>query len=419
MSEATTRPVEDLALHEGPAPPARYRGEAPGLTQRIENYRLRAAVVENAHLARGGAIPDDALGLVSSDALRLGGHPHLIDAQVRTLRGDGPHAPTSLVFLGEDSPQRRFEARIADFVGMEGAVLCQSGWTANVGLLQTIAERGTPVYIDLHAHASLWEGIQVAGADPHPFRHNNIRSLARRIRNHGPGIVIVDAVYSATGSVCPLADVTRLCRDTGCILVVDESHSMGLHGNRGNGLVAEKGLLGEVDYITFSLAKTFVSRGGVVMGPDRVMEFFRFESRQAIFSAAAPLPHDIAGMGAALDLVENDTWRRQRVTQSAAWLRRELGVLGFDTAISQTKIVPLVAGSDLEVLRLLVALEQRGLFGLPFVSPATPVDKGLIRLTVHCDLLAADLERVVDICREARAELGWPLPFAGTQAAAG
>ena len=241
MSQAAETELHSLSQAPETPAPARYPGESPGLTQRIALYRMRAEAVANEHLARGGAIPDDALKLVSSDALQLGGHPHMVERQVQVLRGNGPHAPTSLVFLAEDSPQRRFEARVAEFVGMEGAVLCQSGWTANVGLVQTMAERGTPVYIDLHAHASLWEGILVAEANAHPFRHNNVRSLARRIRNHGPGIVIVDAVYSATGSVCPLADVARLCRETGCILVVDESHSMGLHGDRGNGLVAELG----------------------------------------------------------------------------------------------------------------------------------------------------------------------------------
>src|SRR4051812_46076989 len=110
----------------------------------------------------------------------------------------------SSVFLQEGSSQHRLEAKLAAFMGAEDGVLAQSGWAANVGLLQTIAEPGVPVYLDMLAHASLWEGVQSAQAIGVPFLHNDEAHLARQVDKHGAGIIVVDALYSTNGSIAPL-----------------------------------------------------------------------------------------------------------------------------------------------------------------------------------------------------------------------
>ena len=166
----------------------------------------------------------------------------------------------SAVFLQQDSPQHLLESKFARLLGSEDAIVTQSGWIANVGLVQTLAGPGVPVYLDMQAHASLWEGVLAAGATPVVFRHNDVEHLARQLGRHGPGVIAVDAVYSTNGSVAPLPELADIAGDTGCVLIVDESHSLGTHGPRGAGLVAALGLQDNVHFRTASLAKAFAGR---------------------------------------------------------------------------------------------------------------------------------------------------------------
>lgn len=126
-------------------------------------------------------------------------------------------------------------------MGMESCLLAQSGWAANIGLLQTICAEGVPVYIDFFAHMSLWEGAKIAGADIHPFMHNNTNHLRKQIARYGKGIILVDSVYSTIGTLAPLETICDIAQTSECALVVDESHSLGTHGPQGAGLVKQLG----------------------------------------------------------------------------------------------------------------------------------------------------------------------------------
>jgi CAI-1 autoinducer synthase len=151
-----------------------------------------------------------AVMLAGNDYLCIANEPALIEAQVRTLQGTQGQMLMSSVFLQEGSFQHRLEAKLAAFMGAEDGVLAQSGWAANVGLLQSIAEPGIPVYLDMQAHASLWEGVQSAQALPVPFLHNSTAHLERLLEKHGGGVIVIDALYSTNGSVAPLLEFVEL-----------------------------------------------------------------------------------------------------------------------------------------------------------------------------------------------------------------
>lgn len=349
------------------------------------------------------------INLTNNDYLSLARHPGIIRAQTDALRRDGNGAMMSAVFLNKHAAQHDFEQRMAGFLGSQAAVLCQSGWAANVGLIQAIADRDVPVYIDQRAHMSLWEGILSAGAVPRPFRHNNPEHLQRLSRRHGQGIVVVDSVYSTQGDLAPLADIATVTEDFGGVLVVDESHSLGTHGPHGAGLVAELGLSERVHFRTASLAKTFVGRAGIIACSRRFAEYFPYESRPAIFSSAL-LPHEIAGLGATLEIVRGAHWRRRRLHQNAAWLRDALADLGFGVEVSASQIIPLETGCENRLLALRDDLQGQGVFGAVFIAPATPRNGALLRLSVNCDLSPDQLDRVVSACRRARHRLGHAAP---------
>ena len=147
---------------------------------------------------------------MNNDYLSLGNHPSILAAQAETLNTLGHGMLRSAVFLLGDNPVKNLETALGRHMGAEDGLLTQSGWCANTGLIQSIADESTPVYLDMFAHMSLWEGVKSAGATPRPFRHNSADSLDKLIAKYGPGVVVVDSVYSTSGSVSPLAKIVEV-----------------------------------------------------------------------------------------------------------------------------------------------------------------------------------------------------------------
>ncbi|MBT3534241.1 MAG: quorum-sensing autoinducer synthase [Rhodospirillaceae bacterium] len=372
--------------------------ELPGLTQRVRKYLER---IRDGLPLRGKPPGDNAIELWSNDYLSIAGHPKIVRAQSDLLRGNRERPFMSAALLAKNAPQRSVEGQLAAFLGVEDTVLCQSGWCANVDLLQTIADQDTPIYLDIYVHASLWEGARMSKAPIHPFRHNQPGSLAKKAQRHGPGIVVVDAIYSSNGDVCPMVEIVEVAEQHGCLLVVDESHSVGTYGANGEGLVASLGLSDRVHYRTLSLSKAFATRAGLVAGPARVMEFFRHEARSMLFSSAI-MPHEIAGLRATLEVIQSEGWRREKLWERATYLRRRLSELGYNVDESDSQVVALEAGPERRSMQLRDALENAGIFGAVFCAPATPQNRSLIRLSINSALTDAQVERIIRVCADVR-----------------
>lgn len=385
----------------------------PGfLTERVDwYYRERVERTwSGGHIMHGRAPGVDAVRLISNDYLSIAEHPDIVEAQVRTLRRGGNGVLMSAVFLHGDDPMLELEQEFADFLGSESAIIAQSGWCANTGLVQCLAGEGVPVYVDMLAHMSLYEGVRAAGARQVLFRHNDAGSLERQIARHGAGVIVVDSVYSTTGSVAPLRELTALAHREGCVLVVDESHSLGTHGPEGAGLVTALGLADAVHFRTASLAKAFAGRAGLITCSRRFSEYFRCTSLPAIFSSTL-LPHEVAGLGATLGVIRREGWRRERLQRNAAYLRNGLDDLGYNVSTSESQIIPLEAGAEPDTIVLRDALEARGVFGSVFCAPATAANRSMIRMSINASLEAGDLDHILKVCREIREPVGmanWP-----------
>lgn len=375
------------------------------LRDRIEAY-YRERVEKSwggGHIMRGRQPASDSVLLQSNDYLSIAWHPAIVRAQTEAIERAGNGLLMSAIFLQGDEPQPKLEADFARYLGSEATVLCQSGWCANVGLIQAIAGVSVPVYVDLLAHMSLRQGILCAGAPARPFRHNDVDHLERQIRKHGPGIVVVDSVYSTTGDMAPLAEIVEVALRHGCVLVVDESHSLGTHGPEGAGLVAACGLTDQVHFRTASLAKAFAGRAGLITCSQRFAEYFRCTARPAIFSSTL-LPYEIAGLGAALGVIRREDWRRQRLHRNAHYLRSELRRLGYNLE-SRSQIIGLESGPEPRTIVLRDALESRGIFGSVFCAPATTTNRSLVRLSVNAALSDSQLQRIVAVCASIRQEV--------------
>ncbi|MEL6287735.1 MAG: alpha-hydroxyketone-type quorum-sensing autoinducer synthase [Pseudomonadota bacterium] len=380
------------------------------LHDRIQRYYTER--VENAwaggHPMKGRSPRPGDVQMRTNDYLGLAGHPKVIAAEVSALRAGGHGDAVSRVWLHKERDSiAAFEGRLARVLRAEDAVLVNSGYCANVGLIQAITEPDAPVFVDMKAHISLWEGISSAKAVPRPFRHNSAAHLERQILKHGPGVVAVDALYSTDGAVAPLADIVDVVERHGCVLVVDETHSFGAHGKNGGGLCVALGLEERVHFRTIGLSKAVASRGGAIACSKRNAEYFRYESLPVIFSTSV-LQHEVAGYDAVLDILANETWRQAQLHRNHHYLRGHLDALGYNVDVSAHQIIALEAGPQLETMRLRDALESRGVFGAIFFPPATPEKRCLIRFTLNCGHTRAELDHVISVCRDVRDELDVP-----------
>lgn len=378
------------------------------VTQRIRRFYDERMSKDwgGSSITRSSRPPQPAdLVLQNNDYLSIAAHPEIIGAQLKALgerQGAGPMM--SSVFMRENDPMHGLERDLGQSLGYGGGMLTQSGYFANVGLMQAIADERIPVYIDMLAHASLWEGIRCASAKAIPILHNEPEHLRRQVLRNGPGVIVVDAVYSTTGALCPLQDYAAIAAESGSVFVVDESHSLGTHGAHGEGLVASLGLNHRVHFVTASLAKAYTCRAGFVACPAYFREYMNSESFPAIFSSSL-LPQELAAIGAAHRVIRTEGWRRTRLQQTTRRVRSALTALGYPVGLGTEQIIAFEIGEERETAHVRNILEANGIFGSVFCAPATTRNRSLIRFTLNAGMVDADIERLLAVCRDKRSEL--------------
>jgi CAI-1 autoinducer synthase len=415
------RPAATFGTAPAAAPPAAVRepGLSSHLRERIETqFRERWENEWGRKFVTHGRAPGpDAVRLDGNDYLAVTGKAAIVRAQLDALTRNQEFVVQSGVFQLDGSPSSRLEKALSQWIGKEGGLLCQSGYAANLGLIQVVADPQTPVYVDSLAHMSLWEGVRAAGAPAHAFRHNDPAHLDRLAQRHGPGLVIVDSVYSTTGALCPLGEIVEVAERHGSMILVDESHSLGTHGPEGRGLCAELGLTHRVHFITASLAKAFAGRAGYFTMPDELRPYLMCHSFPSIFSSCL-LPHEVAGLHATLEVLRASDAARADLRASTLRMRGALADLGYPIHQGSEQIIALEAGPEVETLALRDALEERGVFGAVFCAPATARNRSMVRLTLNSALTEAELSHVEAVAREIAPRVKpWEWPIAKRQRA--
>ncbi|MEO0981927.1 MAG: aminotransferase class I/II-fold pyridoxal phosphate-dependent enzyme [Pseudomonadota bacterium] len=345
--------------------------------------------------------PGDVV-MQTNDYLALAGDERIAKAKADALLAEGHGDAISRVFAHHrDDAHRSFEKRVARLMQAEDAALVMSGYNANVGIIESFAAPGAPVYLDKRAHASLWSGVACGRAKAIPFKHNDAFDLAKKIAKFGPGLVVVDSLYSTNGAIAPLHDLVDAAEVGGCPIVVDETHAFGTHGPDGAGITVAEGLADRVHFRTVGLSKAMAARGGMVVGSARNIEFYRYEANAMIFSTSV-LGYEVAGFDKTLDIIAAEPERTARLHANHAYLRTGLLAAGFDVSASDSQIIALITGTNEATRAFRDALAARGVHGSVFLPPATPQDRSLIRFTVNAGLSQADLDRAIAACAAAR-----------------
>jgi CAI-1 autoinducer synthase len=389
MAQATLRPCYPWACEHSPA-------LSPRLLERVRRYGEREAAWQGRFILDGKRPASTDIRLDGNDYLNLTGHPHIIAKQMQALQAQessGQFVVQSGAFVGALHPSRVLEKRFAELLGKEDVHLSQSGYSANLALLQVVCGEGDAAYIDMLAHASLWEGVHAARVEPTAFLHNDPRSLEKMISRKGPGVVIIDSVYSGNGAIAPLKRFVEICEANECMLVVDESHSLGLYGPKGAGLVAELGLTERVHFITASLAKAFAARAGLFTAPASLRGFIYSQSYPSVFSSCL-LPPEVAGLDGTMDLILEADERRARLHHLARELRAILTRHRFPVANGAEQIFALEAGTEHDTMLLRDAFDSHGIIGAIFCSPAATISRSFLRFTPHAGVTDEDLQRI-------------------------
>lgn len=381
----------------------KWKHELPASIQSRIDYFINDLINANAngkHLVLGKRPTKNDIVLQSNDYLSLADHP-LIKARLKNAI-DKTHDSVfmSAIFLQDEESKPSLETKFAEFVGFDSCLLSQSGWNANTALLQAVCGPQSNVYIDFFAHMSMWEGARYANANIHPFMHNNCDHLQKLIARHGPGLIVVDSIYSTIGTIAPLTDLVTIAKEYGCAILVDESHSLGTHGEKGAGLVSELGLTAGVDFITASLAKTFAYRAGAIWANNNVNHCIPFVGYPAIFSSTI-LPYEVEALEATLDIIKSADSKRIRLHRNAHTLRRGLNSIGLSVR-SESQIIALETGDERNTEKVRDYLEDNQIFGAVFCRPATSKNKNIIRLSLNSNVTDSQIDTILTVCERAQ-----------------
>jgi glycine C-acetyltransferase/8-amino-7-oxononanoate synthase len=319
--------------------------------------------------------------LCSNNYLGLADHPRVREAAADAAMRWGVGAGASRLVSGTMTIHRRLEERLAEFKRREAALLFGSGYLANAGVIAALARPGDVVFSDELNHASIIDGCRLSRAEVFVYNHADVEHLEWGIAQTRRGALIAtDGVFSMDGDVAPLAEIVELAERHGLRVLVDEAHGTGALGPGGRGAVAEAGLGDGVDVIIGTLGKALGSYGAFVACDRKLANYLVNAARTFIFSTAPP-PPAVAGALAALELLEEQPRRAERLLANADALRGELEREGFETD-SRTQILPLVVGSAHVALRTCEAALARGVFAQAIRPPTVPPMTSRLRLAV-------------------------------------
>ena len=348
------------------------------------------------------------LMLGSYEYLGLLGHHHLNETSIKTIEkfGTGHHGVRLLA--GTTTVHRELEARLASFMRTEDAIVFSSGYVTNLATISTLVGPGDSVIGDQWNHASIVDGCRMSGADFLEFRHNDIGSLEEKLqRCRGNRIlVVVDAVFSMDGDIMKLPGVIGLCRKYDALLMVDEAHSLGVLGSTGHGVQQHFDLqASDIDVKMGTLSKTLAGCGGFVAASHEVITYLRHHARGYIFSGALPAGQASAAI-AALDVLEEEPERVAKLQSNQRYYLSGLKALGFDTARSETPIVPVITGTTDIALEMTRICRSDGLLVVPVCYPAVPMDAPRLRTCVSAAHSIEDIDFALRVLARAGEQLG-------------
>jgi 8-amino-7-oxononanoate synthase len=335
----------------------------------------------------------------SNNYLGLTHDPRVMEAAKNAVDKYGTGCTGSRFLNGNLDLHEELEERLAKFVGKDSALCFSTGFFVNQGTLGALVGRSDVIYSDRENHASIVEGTQVALGDTLRYRHNDVEDLERILKTtrakYDGAIIVADGVFSMSGDILKLPEITALAKKYNCKLYVDDAHALGVLGPRGEGTAQHFGLEKDVDLVMGTFSKSFASIGGFIAGPKDVVHYIKHKARPFIFSAAMS-PASTATALKSLEIMETEPEHLVNLRKNAAYMSRNLKAMGYNTLNSQTPIIPLLIGDDGIAFAMTQKLCEAGVFMTPVVRPAVPEGCSLLRTSYMASHTQEDLDYALE-----------------------
>ncbi|MGB9716123.1 MAG: 8-amino-7-oxononanoate synthase [Thermodesulfovibrionales bacterium] len=335
----------------------------------------------------------------SNDYLGLSAHPYVIEKSKISFEEYGFGSSASRLLGGGCVLHRELEKKLAQFKNTESALVLNSGYSANIGIIPSITDDNTVIFSDELNHASIIDGCRLSKAETLIYRHKDVSYLEELLKKNGSKkkIVITDTVFSMEGDIAPVKDIVELCKIYDAVLYLDDAHGTGVLGN-GRGTLTHFGISPQSWIIQMgTLSKAIGSFGAFVAGDDDLIDWLINTSRSFIFSTALPVCN-IAAALAAIEVIEKGDELVKKLWENREKLVERLKVLGYDIMSSETPIVPIRTGTLENTLRLSEHLFNKGIYAPAIRPPA--VKEPRIRITVTASHTDEDIEKLIEALRE-------------------
>ncbi|MBP7642314.1 MAG: aminotransferase class I/II-fold pyridoxal phosphate-dependent enzyme [Saprospiraceae bacterium] len=340
----------------------------------------------------------DVLMFGSNSYLGLTNHPKLKEAAKKAIDKYGSGCAGSRFLNGTLDLHLTLEDKLAKFVGKEGALVFSTGFQVNLGVISSIPGRHDYIILDDLDHACIIDGSRLSFARTLKYSHNDMADLERILQRAEPDkikLIVIDGVFSMEGDIAKLPEIVALAKKYNASVMVDDAHGLGVLGDHGRGTASHFGLTDDVDLIMGTFSKSLAAIGGFIAADNDTINYLKHNARSLIFSASIA-PSNAASVIAALDIMQEEPERIQKLWDNTNYALKLLKQAGFDTGHTETPIIPIFIRDDSATFMLTKMLLDEGVFVNPVVSPAVASSSSLIRFSLMATHEFSQIEEAVE-----------------------
>ena len=387
------------------------------IDKEVENIRNEGLFKEERHISSPQQTEinlidgQKVLNFCANDYLGLANNDEIKKAARDALETDGFGMASVRFICGTNDLHQKLEKRLSKFLGYEDCILYVACFDANGGLFEPLFHAEDAIISDELNHASIIDGIRLTKAMRFRYKHSNMESLEEcllRAVDQGARhkVIVTDGVFSMDGSFAKLDSIVSLAKKYDALIMVDDCHATGFIGKQGKGTAEYYGLEGEVDFLTGTLGKALGgASGGFTCASKNVIDLLKQRSRPYLFSNALS-PSIVSASLKALDIVETDHERRERINENTKYFRSKMKNLGYTILGDEHPITPVMLGDAKIAQEMSKRLLEKGLYAIGFFFPVVPEGKARIRLQVNSEHKKEELDKAVTIFEEVGKELG-------------
>nr|WGD82992.1 glycine C-acetyltransferase [Bacillus subtilis] len=345
--------------------------------------------------------------LSSNNYLGFTSHPRLINAAQEAVQQYGVNTGSVRTIAGTFTMHQELEKKLAAFKKTEAALVFQSGFTTNQGVLSSILSKEDIVISDELNHASIIDGIRLTKADKKVYQHVNMSDLERVLRksmNYRMRLIVTDGVFSMDGNIAPLPDIVELAEKYDAFVMVDDAHASGVLGENGRGTVNHFGLDGRVHIQVGTLSKAIGVLGGYAAGSKVLIDYLRHKGRPFLFSTSHP-PAVTAACMEAIDVLLEEPEHMERLWENTAYFKAMLVKMGLTLTKSETPILPILIGDEGVAKQFSDQLLSHGVFAQSIVFPTVAKGKARIRTIITAEHTKDELDQALDVIEKTAKEL--------------